>query len=161
MNCPQCSNTMVEAKATNFGDTYQYCRTCKKELAEILKDTPTVDFHELLTQAANMPVELITPPDIYVQIFSSSDLCWPHAGATSLSEHRWSAPEAVARRHGMLCNCGLKMSNLSVLPAPPAATVPGSAPVQKPLSAILRQIYGPLIAERLAAELAYAPLDFE
>lgn len=35
MNCPKCANVMVLAKATNFGNTYQYCRTCKKELCEI------------------------------------------------------------------------------------------------------------------------------
>lgn len=35
MNCPQCSNEMIKAKATDFGKEYFYCRTCKKELAEM------------------------------------------------------------------------------------------------------------------------------
>lgn len=35
MNCPTCKNEMVKAKATNFGDEYDYCRTCKKELKEM------------------------------------------------------------------------------------------------------------------------------
>lgn len=36
MNCPNCKTGMVQAKATNFGDDYWYCRPCKKELAEIV-----------------------------------------------------------------------------------------------------------------------------
>ncbi len=35
MTCPQCKNLMVKAKATNFGEEYDYCRTCKKELKEM------------------------------------------------------------------------------------------------------------------------------
>lgn len=35
MRCPLCSNEMVKAQATNFGPTYDYCRTCKKELSEM------------------------------------------------------------------------------------------------------------------------------
>lgn len=35
MNCPKCTNEMIEAKATAFGEAYQYCRICKKELKEI------------------------------------------------------------------------------------------------------------------------------
>lgn len=37
MNCPQCSQIMIEAQATNFGEKYQYCRGCKKELKELLR----------------------------------------------------------------------------------------------------------------------------
>lgn len=36
MNCPKCSTKMVKARATNFGEEYDYCRFCKKELKEIL-----------------------------------------------------------------------------------------------------------------------------
>jgi hypothetical protein len=35
MNCPICKNEMVKARATNFGEDYDYCRTCKKELKEL------------------------------------------------------------------------------------------------------------------------------
>lgn len=35
MNCPVCSNEMILAQATDFGTPYHYCRTCKKELAEL------------------------------------------------------------------------------------------------------------------------------
>src|SRR5271165_5521923 len=35
MNCPQCSNPMILTRATNFGDEYEYCRQCKKELKEM------------------------------------------------------------------------------------------------------------------------------
>ncbi len=34
-NCPRCSNEMVMARATNFGEEYPWCRTCKMELKEI------------------------------------------------------------------------------------------------------------------------------
>lgn len=40
MQCPKCSNDMIEAKATAFGATYWYCRTDKKELSEIEKEMP-------------------------------------------------------------------------------------------------------------------------
>lgn len=36
MNCPQCSQDMIQAVATNFGTPYWYCRGCKKELAELM-----------------------------------------------------------------------------------------------------------------------------
>lgn len=35
MNCPKCNNTMILTRATSFGEEYQYCRSCKKELAEM------------------------------------------------------------------------------------------------------------------------------
>jgi transposase-like protein len=35
MNCPQCTAGMVQAKATDFGDSYWYCRACRKELTEM------------------------------------------------------------------------------------------------------------------------------
>jgi hypothetical protein len=35
MKCPQCSNDMIRTKATAFGEEYDYCRTCKKELKEL------------------------------------------------------------------------------------------------------------------------------
>lgn len=38
MNCPKCSTTMIKAKATDFGEEYFYCRSCKKELSEINKE---------------------------------------------------------------------------------------------------------------------------
>lgn len=35
MKCLQCPNDMIQTRATNLGDDYWYCRTCKKELAEM------------------------------------------------------------------------------------------------------------------------------
>lgn len=35
MKCPACSNEMIDAQATAFGETYKYCRNCKKELNEL------------------------------------------------------------------------------------------------------------------------------
>jgi len=40
MNCPQCCTEMVDAQATSLGETYKYCRACKKELAEIIMRNP-------------------------------------------------------------------------------------------------------------------------
>lgn len=40
MNCPQCKNDMVLTQATNFGDQYHYCRSCKKELSEMRSVEP-------------------------------------------------------------------------------------------------------------------------
>lgn len=44
MTCPICGVEMITAKATDFGDPYYYCRTCKKELLEmlLLEDTGVV-----------------------------------------------------------------------------------------------------------------------
>lgn len=36
MNCPNCAAVMVTARATDFGSEYFYCRTCKKELCEMV-----------------------------------------------------------------------------------------------------------------------------
>lgn len=33
MKCPACSNEMVKARATNFGEEYDFCRACRKELS--------------------------------------------------------------------------------------------------------------------------------
>lgn len=35
MNCPKCQNDMIKTRAKNNGEEFDYCRTCKKELAEI------------------------------------------------------------------------------------------------------------------------------
>lgn len=35
MTCLICSEEMIEAKATDFGKPYWYCRKCKKELSEM------------------------------------------------------------------------------------------------------------------------------
>jgi hypothetical protein len=36
MNCPTCSTPMIIAQATQFGEKYDYCKYCKKELKEML-----------------------------------------------------------------------------------------------------------------------------
>lgn len=46
MNCPICSNTMVQAQATNFGEHYDYCRVCKKELKEMQTAPPRFTVRE-------------------------------------------------------------------------------------------------------------------
>lgn len=35
MKCPICKTEIVKAKATDFGQEYDFCRVCKKELAEM------------------------------------------------------------------------------------------------------------------------------
>lgn len=42
MNCPKCSDLMVDAQATNHGEVYKYCRTCKMDLAEVNASMPKV-----------------------------------------------------------------------------------------------------------------------
>lgn len=46
LKCPQCSTEMIKARATNFGEEYDYCKVCKKELKEMapFKANPTFDF---------------------------------------------------------------------------------------------------------------------
>lgn len=46
MTCPQCSNVMVQARATNFGEQYWYCRSCKQELAEMYTLEPVLTNQE-------------------------------------------------------------------------------------------------------------------
>lgn len=43
MNCPKCLDDMILTRATDHGDEYFYCRSCKKELSEmdgILEEVP-------------------------------------------------------------------------------------------------------------------------
>lgn len=43
MNCPKCSNLMIVATASSFGEEYQYCRVCKKELSELVNGRPGIE----------------------------------------------------------------------------------------------------------------------
>ena len=43
MECPKCSGEMVKARATSFGEEYDYCRACKMELAEIRRTHPELE----------------------------------------------------------------------------------------------------------------------
>jgi len=43
MECPICDKEMILARATNFGSSYYYCRSCKKELAEMSPSSPKVE----------------------------------------------------------------------------------------------------------------------
>lgn len=49
MTCPQCNSEMVKAKATDFGQEYDYCRGCKKELSEMIKleEKVSLDQHDI------------------------------------------------------------------------------------------------------------------
>lgn len=44
MQCPTCGTAMVKARATNFGEEYDYCRVCKKEITEMAPKVG-VDMH--------------------------------------------------------------------------------------------------------------------
>lgn len=56
MNCPQCKNDMILAQATNFGDKYHYCRSCKKELKEMRWELPNkISFTPTLAKEIDLP----------------------------------------------------------------------------------------------------------
>lgn len=44
MNCPVCTNPMIRTRATSYGEEYDYCRTCKKELSELGSPTPKATY---------------------------------------------------------------------------------------------------------------------
>lgn len=50
MKCPVCSTMMVKARATAYGEEYDYCRPCGKELAELtgvgIKEKHSYDYTE-------------------------------------------------------------------------------------------------------------------
>lgn len=84
--CPQCSNDMVDAKATDFGETYKYCRTCRKELKEMQPPAP-------------LAVQYVSMVDCGLPCFIG-----PLTG-TLTQEHYWrSLTPAV----GEICNCKTK-----------------------------------------------------
>lgn len=59
MMCPTCETDMVKAKATAFGEEYDYCRSCKKELKEMMP-------------ASSIPSEVAMPdyiPDFIMESF--------------------------------------------------------------------------------------------
>ena len=82
MNCPQCNSEMIRAQATDFGEAYDFCRTCKKELKELQPKVreyvlPAIDF-------AHAPQTLV-----------------PHKG--------WAPPQIVFPLDNINC-CGPSMS---------------------------------------------------
>lgn len=59
MSCPTCTAEMVKARATAFGEEYDYCRSCKKELKEMVP-------------ATSLPSEVALPdyiPDFIMESF--------------------------------------------------------------------------------------------
>lgn len=68
MNCPQCKNLMVKAKATAFGEEYDYCRTCKKELKEFKVEDAAFNALDQVTIPGHWQVRL-TP-----EVFEEDDL---------------------------------------------------------------------------------------
>lgn len=87
MDCPKCNDTMITAKATDFGDEYLYCRTCKQEFAEI--------------EAAIKPkLELVVKHSDFVVADSSS----------VRGGHRWDTTVPGLVAHCLYCAC----SNTSV-----------------------------------------------
>lgn len=64
MNCPQCKNDMVLTQATNFGDQYHYCRSCKKELSEMRSELPNeISFAPVIAKEIDLPD--LEPGEIY------------------------------------------------------------------------------------------------
>lgn len=90
MNCPQCQTEMVKARATNFGEEYDYCRSCKKELKELqqAKVAPKDNRNELIGESVAqfkvgmlvqfktftpLSLRLSMPMPAYIQSFISAD----------------------------------------------------------------------------------------
>lgn len=63
MNCPQCKNEMVKARATNFGQDYDYCRVCKKEHSEMIKKDEQL-FTGFGPVTFTLPTHATPPPTI-------------------------------------------------------------------------------------------------
>lgn len=66
MICPKCANDMIETRATEFGEDYWYCRTCKKEAAELIvlelppeEQTILIDYDTIYDSAVNKPMDCI------------------------------------------------------------------------------------------------------
>lgn len=56
MNCPNCNDSMVLTRATDFGDDYHYCRNCKKELSElVVLESPTLDLPQTFSNMELAP----------------------------------------------------------------------------------------------------------
>lgn len=62
MKCPQCSNEMVKAQATNFGEPYDYCRVCKKEASETKSDITMTAAEALRMLYEPMPTRKLRDP---------------------------------------------------------------------------------------------------
>lgn len=100
MNCPICSTVMVLAQATSFGESYHYCRTCKKELAEIQISPLAADERIMSRQdlPAMMAQAYVVPGSTkrFFQ-FGLNETCRDIAGVAC---HFWAGPY-----HMSLCQC--------------------------------------------------------
>lgn len=93
MTCPICFDDMVVAQATNFGAEYHYCRTCKKELSELVvleqkpKDsdlcsTCGLDYKTIGHDLSKVPYECNNEPRNTGTYIKPSRYCGP-------GNHRW------------------------------------------------------------------------
>jgi hypothetical protein len=62
MDCPVCKTQMIKAQATQFGEEYDYCRVCKKELKELEKsEDPFSKFIEACSEEHKKLLEACFP----------------------------------------------------------------------------------------------------
>ncbi len=112
MNCPNCAAVMVNAKATDFGSEYFYCRVCKKELSEmVVLETPAVEdlasaFEMFVSHAGTATGRLdwagfwspTSTPGYGVE-YGTRACYTTHRGGTSTPTHVFDSAAAT-------CNCG-------------------------------------------------------
>ncbi len=126
MNCPQCSNEMVKARATARGDEYDYCRTCRKELSEMQPKSRLICTHGCRpidgAVAYYCPIHGNAhklPPPSDTQSANDPGPCY--AGVHGTSHHRFAEKHPTP---AAVCTCGQR--NWSPPPAgilPPAETL--------------------------------------
>lgn len=122
MKCPVCSGEMVKARATSFGEEYDYCRACKKELKEMHRPVPvhtaTKDgwVHTVQAWSAQIKNNYAVPPSpIPVPVLRQ----WGATPATPPSQQQPASPPPSTPN-------GTTAGRLTV-PAPKAPFQPGDS----------------------------------
>ncbi len=92
MKCPQCSNDMIKTKATAFGEEYDYCKQCKKELKELVT----------LPKLEEKPKDLHDDPYRDVEGF----FYLTGQGSIKMEQHDWFNNTASCKK------CGIRLSQL-------------------------------------------------
>lgn len=118
MNCPQCKTEMIKAQATDFGEFYDYCRPCKKELQEMPQASVKNGLFGIVSasdawsghkEPAPLQVQIpgIIKFNLYQSIYNSSGPCYStQQGSTHVFKP--SVIDVCLRQ--TRCNCGAVLS---------------------------------------------------
>jgi hypothetical protein len=107
---------MIKSKATEYGEEYDYCRTCKKELSEMevkvvleLVDDPFKGYREellrkniIFTHSVNNSITT-TKISVHNAVFGS-DSCFNTN--TNYPNHIFDSRKIPSAHLGFRCNCG-------------------------------------------------------